>query len=177
MVNYFYVFGNPKSNKIFLFEKPHIFYKFINKQFIESMKFYSICSIGLPSKSCLEHLKRFRNKQIFYFGDLDSESLWCYLTFVFGNRNLEKKSKIKFNIKFAGLTVKDYKKFISKENVLIKMKPIEKRILKSINEINPKELIEEIKFLNKGYKVEMEAISKISFDKYFEFKTNQEIKL
>lgn len=175
MSKYFYVFGNPISTKIFLFEKFYIFYKFTIKQLLQPIKFYSICSVGFPSKSCLEYLRSFKNKQIFYFGDLDPESLYCYLTFVFGNRNFT-KSRRKFNIKFAGLTVEDYKKFLIRENVLIKINPTEKRVLKLINKIKLKEIAEEIQFLNKGYKVEIEAFSKVGFEKYFKLKIKNLLK-
>ena len=152
-----------------MFEKVSTFQRFIS-EYKDSGKFYSVCSVGVPSKSCLEHLRKFRDKRIFYFGDLDAESLWVYLTFVFGNRKFGKNSKIKFNVKFAGLTPNDYDKFLSKKNVLIKIEPCEEKILEFISDIKISQLLDKIRFLKKGYKVEIEALSLIGFDKYFESK-------
>lgn len=165
----FYVFGNSESKKILLFEKLNVFLQFI-KTFSSSYKFYSICSIGVPSKRCLEHLKKFKNKQIFYFGDLDATSIWIYLTILFGDRKFGKNSKKKFNVKFTGLTPNDYKEFMSKRDVKIKIKDNEKRILEFIKQIDIKVLSDKISFLGDGYKMETEALFLVGFDKYFKSK-------
>jgi len=162
----FYVYGNPYSRRILLFEKFNLFQQFI-RTFPHSYKYYLICGCGVPSKSCLEHLKKFKNKQILYFGDLDAIGLWVYLTYVFGNRKFGKNSKKNFNIKFLGITPEDYRMVLNKKEIKIKIKDYEKKILEFIKKINNKAILDKISFLNKGYKIESEMLSVVGYDNYF----------
>jgi len=53
---------------------------------------------------------------------------------------------------------------------LIKIEPYEEKILEFISDIKISQLLDKIRFLKKGYKVEIEALYLIGFDKYFESK-------
>ena len=53
---------------------------------------------------------------------------------------------------------------------MIKIEPYEEKILEFISDIKISQLLDKIRFLKKGYKVEIQALYLIGFDKYFESK-------
>ncbi len=164
------IYGNPANPvSIILFEKRLSFEKAVDT-FKDPTRLF-ICSLGSPSTKCLNYLKSLQTKKILYFGDLDPTSFFTFLTFLYGKRKLTLKDKQKFNIKYAGVSLADYKKYLSGKNVLIKISDSEKKVLNFIEKFKTPQLKQELKFLKEtGNKVEIEATYLFDFVKYLKNK-------
>ena len=164
------VYGNVVNPKnVFLFEKPRVFEKAVDI-LRNKVKVLLICSVGMPSSNCLKFIEKIKAKKISYIGDLDPTSLLIYLTILYGKINFTSKSKIKKQVKFTGVTYKDYKDYLS-EKVLIKLTEDEKQKLNKLLKFNVPQIKKEAKFLSeKGYKVEIEAVHSYGMKKYLQNK-------
>jgi len=164
------IYGNPANPvSIILFEKRLPFEKAVDA-FKDPTRLF-ICSLGVPSIKCLNYVRTLRNKKILYFGDLDPISFFTFLTFSYAKRKPAPKDKQKFNIKYAGVSLIDYKKYLSNKNVLINISNSEKIVLSFIEKFKIPQLKHEIKFLKKtGKKIEIEALNLLNFEMYLKDK-------
>ncbi len=168
----FLICGNPVNPKrIILFEKKWCFEKAVRclNNFHQNLL---VCSLGVPSNKCLNFIRKFEKKKAFYFGDMDPESIYTFLTFLFLKRRPSPKNKVKWTVKFGGLTLSDYKKYLkSKDNILIKLSNSEKDILEYIKDFKLQNLKRELQFLiRNNVKIEIEAINSYGFDNYLKDK-------
>ena len=155
-----------QASKVLLFEKFWAFQSFV-RGFKNAHNFYVMCSCGVPSRQCLNHLRKLKGKKILYFGDLDPTSIYTYLSFVFCKRRFKAGDRKLFDVKFAGLTFEDCKRFLSLR-CRIKLNNKEEIVLSFVKGIG-RGLKKELSFLEKGYKVEMEAL-RPKLEKYFKSK-------
>jgi|GEM_PF-3775258 len=162
-----------KPKVLIIIEKLSVFEKI--KEEIKDKNYDDIisivCSQGFPADYLTtESIKRIvtPRTRIYYFGDLDPVSLCIYYALKKGN-SLFKKSKDLIKLKFIGITPDDIKQYGVPSNHLIKFttksykgKTVvgeEKIILDYLEQSNLlPELKEEINFLNKGWKVELESL-------------------
>ncbi len=164
------VYGNPvKPDLIILFEKRCVFEKAIDI-FKDPTKLF-VCSLGIPSTKCLKHIRTLRAKKILYFGDLDPISFFTFLTFLYAKRIPTPRDERRLNIKYTGVSLMDYNKYLFNKNVLIKMSETEKLVLDFIKKFKIPQLKSEIEFLEKtGKKIEIEAIGLSRLEMYLKDK-------
>ena len=110
----FLIYGNPVNPKIVvLFEKQAIFEKAIESvEYITKRNSLFICGYGIPSESCIKYVGSLKFKKILYFGDLDAASFYIYLVFKYCKQMPTQKDKIKLSVRYAGVTVDDYNKYL-----------------------------------------------------------------
>ena len=164
------IYGNPANPvSIMLFEKRLLFEKVVGT-FKDPTRLF-ICSLGIPSTKCLNYIRTLRTKKILYFGDLDPVSFFTFLTFLYAKRKPAPKGKQEINIKYAGVSLMDYKKYLSDKNVLIKISDLEKIVLNFIEKFKIPQLRHEIEFLKKtGKKIEIEALNLLNLEMYLKDK-------
>ena len=116
--------------------------------------------MGIPSSACLKFIKTIKAKKLIYLGDLDPTSFYTFLAISHAKRNPKPKDKPKLKIEYAGVTLKDFQKYLSAdEEYLIKIPEYEKVILNFVEKFKLSELKREIKFLKKKEKkIEIERI-------------------
>jgi hypothetical protein len=140
------IYGNPTTpNLVVLFEKRWVFEKAVD--LFRNTKKLFICSLGIPSNKCLNSIKKIKTKKVIYLGDLDPISFLTYLTFLHLKRKPTPKDKIKIRINFAGITLPDYKRYLSNKDVLIKLPETEKIILDFVMKFKFNQLKQELKFI------------------------------
>ena len=166
----FLLYGNPGNPKLVaIFEKAWVFEAAIEafRSQITSplptsklMDNLFICTRGIPSSACLKFIKTIKPKKLIYFGDLDPTSFFTFLALSHAKRNPKPKDKPKLKIKYVGVTLKDFQKYLSAdEEYLIKIPEYEKVILNFVEKFKLPELKREIEFLKKKEKkVEIEGI-------------------
>ena len=149
--------GNPKL--VAIFEKAWVFEAAI-KAVGSSHENLFICTRGIPSSACLKFLKTLKAKKRIYLGDLDPASFFTFLALSYAKRNPKPKDKPKLKIEYAGVTLKDFQKYLSAdEEYLIKILEYEKVILNFVEKFKLPELKREIEFLKKREKkIEIEGI-------------------
>jgi len=162
----FLVHGDPTAKIVLIFEKPWVF-KHATELFDDQ---FLICTAGVPSKSCLDFIKKLGRKKFLYFGDLDPISIYIYLTLIYCKRKFSLRDKPKLTVKFCGLRFADFKKYLTKK-ALIKLDQNELAVLDFLKQFKLPNLKRELKFLEGGFKVEMEAL-KNQIDKYLKIKFN-----
>lgn len=120
---------------------------------------------------CLYFIKTLHSKNILYFGDLDATSIFTYLTFKYLKREPKNTDKPKLHVKFAGISMEDYNKYLHDKNCLIKISNQEQDVLGFIEDFKLLELKKELKFIKeKNAKVELEAMGLYGFEEYFKNK-------
>lgn len=145
----FLVHGDITAKTVLIFEKVWVF-EHAAELFDRRLL---ICTRGVPSESCLNFIKWLGYKNFIYFGDLDPISIYIYLTLIYCKRKFSQRDKPKLKIKF-GLKLADFRKYIKK--AAIKLNRNELALLAFLKQIKPN--LKEIKFLERGFKVEIEAL-------------------
>ena len=186
--SYCLLYGNPITpSSVVIFEKAWVFEIAVNA-FKNQMKNLFICMIGIPCPKCINFIKTIKTKKLIYLGDLDPTSFFTFLTLSYAKRKPNPKDKPKLKINYAGVTLKDYQKYLSaKEESLIKLPEYEKVILNFVEKFKLQNLRQEIEFLKRtGRKVEIEGIcrcfkivqsKKIQKEKIKEFENYLKVKL
>jgi hypothetical protein len=152
------VFGNPLNpERVLIFEKDCAFESAILSRAKNLSGSLLICTLGNPSKKCLEFISQYKSKKIFWLADLDTTSMFNYLSIKTLKVFPKPKDNLKINIQHAGLSHKVCLKNLDFNRVSIKLSDYEGIILDYLRKFNAPELKDEINFLEKGRKFEIEG--------------------
>jgi len=155
---HYFLYGNPiNPNLAVIFEKAWVF-QIAVKAFGDPHKHLFVCTVGIPSLTCLKFIKTIKAKRLIYLGDLDPTSLYIFLTLSHAKRIPKPKDKPKLKIEYGGVTFEDQKHFYT-GSPLIKMDNAEKAVLDWIEKFRLPKLKQETEFLKRtGMKAEIEGI-------------------
>jgi DNA topoisomerase VI subunit A len=153
-------YGNPVSPKyILVFEKEHMFELAVKHIGLSPQAALMVCSRGIPSKRLLDDLRRFRDKKVRYFGDLDPHSIYAYLAIKYLRQKPQTRDFQKSKVRFCAITASDFEKYKLKE-VGISLSNDEKLILGYLDLFGIPELRPEIELLkSQRKKFEIEGLS------------------
>jgi DNA topoisomerase VI subunit A len=158
----FMVYGNQVDPKvIIIFEKRCIFEIMIPdmRHPIDSARTLLISTFGVPSKKCLNFISKLK-APTYYMGDLDPTSFYAYLTIKYLKRRVAPTDKVRFPIKFLGLTMEDIP---AKPDISIKLQKYELEVLEYIKQFKTPELKKELDFLTKtSGKIEADGIYSVN---------------